>query len=556
MDAAFRAAEAHGIRAIIGKVMMDRVTYDPTIEPTTILDAFAARVRGPHRALARRRRRPPRLCGHAALRDLLHRRHAARIRVAGAVDRCVVADPRGRGPVRDRRGPSSLPRGARLCRRLRPGRWPRVADRPRPRHPPLRSRARPAGRDRHARRALPGLEPVPRRRRDAAGALPAGRALGRPRVGRLGRPRPLDLLGDAGRRLRPEGAAVAGRRRAAPCWPRSTGCGSGRSTAPGRSGSTTSSGRSRPARRPTSSSSIPSFVAPLDGQPPDDDPADLASRLIFRAHPDMVRAPGCAGGGWPGPGRRRPVAPEIAAWAGVRRLTRSGSCRGRSHRGHRGCDADASTTTSCAGTASAGRSRTNRIESPRGRRADCPEPAPAVPAPRPVAALDARRSCPRSSPGSPGVRSCPTPAPSSSCSSTSTRSTRTGIAAWTVSRLPRGHRSSRGPPGGTASAPGAGRPPDRDPRPTARRGRPADRDLHPGEQSCGPTRRRAGRSWTGSTRAWGRQPSTSPTVRVNLALLRRLVGADRRSIGDGGSHRRDIDGARSAILDWHDQWAA
>ena len=32
MEAAFRAAEAHGIRAILGKVMMDRVTYDPTIE--------------------------------------------------------------------------------------------------------------------------------------------------------------------------------------------------------------------------------------------------------------------------------------------------------------------------------------------------------------------------------------------------------------------------------------------------------------------------------------------------------------------------------------------
>lgn len=38
MDAAFRAAETHGIRAILGKVMMDRVTYDPTIEPSTILD--------------------------------------------------------------------------------------------------------------------------------------------------------------------------------------------------------------------------------------------------------------------------------------------------------------------------------------------------------------------------------------------------------------------------------------------------------------------------------------------------------------------------------------
>ncbi len=38
MEEAFRAAEAHGIRAILGKVMMDRVTYDPTIEPSTILD--------------------------------------------------------------------------------------------------------------------------------------------------------------------------------------------------------------------------------------------------------------------------------------------------------------------------------------------------------------------------------------------------------------------------------------------------------------------------------------------------------------------------------------
>jgi guanine deaminase len=37
MDAAFRAAEAHGIRAILGKVMMDRMTYDRTIEPSTIL---------------------------------------------------------------------------------------------------------------------------------------------------------------------------------------------------------------------------------------------------------------------------------------------------------------------------------------------------------------------------------------------------------------------------------------------------------------------------------------------------------------------------------------
>jgi guanine deaminase len=38
LDAAFRAAEAHGIRAIIGKVMMDRLTYDESHRPSEVLD--------------------------------------------------------------------------------------------------------------------------------------------------------------------------------------------------------------------------------------------------------------------------------------------------------------------------------------------------------------------------------------------------------------------------------------------------------------------------------------------------------------------------------------
>lgn len=38
LDATFRAAETHGIRAIVGKVMMDRGTYDPTIRQADILD--------------------------------------------------------------------------------------------------------------------------------------------------------------------------------------------------------------------------------------------------------------------------------------------------------------------------------------------------------------------------------------------------------------------------------------------------------------------------------------------------------------------------------------
>ncbi|MEO6295095.1 MAG: amidohydrolase family protein, partial [Candidatus Limnocylindria bacterium] len=37
-DAAFAAAEEHGIRAVIGKVMMDRLTYDTDIDPGEILE--------------------------------------------------------------------------------------------------------------------------------------------------------------------------------------------------------------------------------------------------------------------------------------------------------------------------------------------------------------------------------------------------------------------------------------------------------------------------------------------------------------------------------------
>jgi guanine deaminase len=38
LDAAFEAAEAHGIRAVIGKVMMDRLRYDPSLPEATVLE--------------------------------------------------------------------------------------------------------------------------------------------------------------------------------------------------------------------------------------------------------------------------------------------------------------------------------------------------------------------------------------------------------------------------------------------------------------------------------------------------------------------------------------
>lgn len=38
LDAAFEAAEAHGIRAVIGKVMMDRLRYDPSLPDAEVLE--------------------------------------------------------------------------------------------------------------------------------------------------------------------------------------------------------------------------------------------------------------------------------------------------------------------------------------------------------------------------------------------------------------------------------------------------------------------------------------------------------------------------------------
>src|SRR5881409_1897952 len=38
LDACFRAAEQHGIRAVIGKVMMDRLSYDTSIDPAEVLE--------------------------------------------------------------------------------------------------------------------------------------------------------------------------------------------------------------------------------------------------------------------------------------------------------------------------------------------------------------------------------------------------------------------------------------------------------------------------------------------------------------------------------------
>ena len=104
MDVAFRAAEAHGIRAILGKVMMDRITYDPTIEPSTILDRSlresAALIERWHGAADGR-------LGYAVTPRFAVSCTAELLRESAAlaqVDRDVVAEPRVGGPRRDRGG--------------------------------------------------------------------------------------------------------------------------------------------------------------------------------------------------------------------------------------------------------------------------------------------------------------------------------------------------------------------------------------------------------------------------------------------------------------------
>ena len=218
MDAAFRAAEAHGIRAILGKVMMDRITYDPTIEPSTILERSLRESRAPGRALARGGRRAARLRGHAAVRDLVHGGDARASRRPSPATRLLVADPR---LARTR---ARSPRSRRLFPEARD--YVDVYDRAGglgPRtilahaiHLSPREEARLAEtgtRVAHCPTSnlFLGAGVMPLASRLAAG--PVGRA----RVGRVGRPGALDLRRHADRAPTPSrrgGRCVDGRRRA------------------------------------------------------------------------------------------------------------------------------------------------------------------------------------------------------------------------------------------------------------------------------------------------------------------------------------------------------
>ena len=123
-DACFAAAEAHGIRAVIGKVMMDRITYDQRIHPDDILETSL--------------RQSAELCERWHGRDGGRLRYAFTPRFAVSCSIDMLRESArlathydaywqthvSEGCGRDPRGAAPLPRRAGLPRRLRAGRWP------------------------------------------------------------------------------------------------------------------------------------------------------------------------------------------------------------------------------------------------------------------------------------------------------------------------------------------------------------------------------------------------------------------------------------------------
>ena len=214
-DATFRAAEAHGIRAIVGKVMMDRGTYDPTIDPHDILEqslAESARLIDRWHGADDGRLRyavTPRFAVSCTA-ELL-RESAALAASTGAYWQTHVSEDRGEIAEVGRLFPDALDyvdvydRAGGLGARTILAHAVHLSD---------RELGPPHG-DRDAGRPLPGVQPVPGVGDDAAWPVSGRGVVARARVGRGWWPRPVDLHGHADRVLRPERASD-GRRRGRP----------------------------------------------------------------------------------------------------------------------------------------------------------------------------------------------------------------------------------------------------------------------------------------------------------------------------------------------------
>jgi guanine deaminase len=303
LDATFRAAEAHGIRAVVGKVMMDRITYDPTIEPSTILErslAESARLIDRwHGADGGRLRYAvtPRFAVSCSA-DLL-RESAALAARTGAYWQTHVSEDRGEIAEVARLFPEAIDyvdvyeRAGGLGERTVLAHAVHLSDRElgrlvetgtRVAHCPVSNLF-----------LSSGIMPLGR-------YLEAGLALG---LGSdvAGSPDPsiftVMRTGFYAQNARRVAGQETGTVLTPLDWIRLGSLGGARAL-----GLDDVTGSLEVGKEADVIAVDPSFLAPLEGQPADDDPADLASRLLFRAHPDMVRAAWVRGRRLEGPGAR------------------------------------------------------------------------------------------------------------------------------------------------------------------------------------------------------------------------------------------------------------
>ena len=303
LDATFRAAETHGIRAVIGKVMMDRGTYDATIDPAAILDrslAESARLIDRwHGAAAGRLRYAvtPRFavtCSAEMLRE-----SAALAAATGAYWQTHVSEDRGEMLEVERLFPDATDyvdvydRAGGLGPRTILAHAVHLSDRElgrlvetgtRVAHCPvsnlfLASGVMPLGRYVEAGLSI-GLGS------DVAG----GPDLSIFTVMRVG------FYAQNARRV---AGLETGPVLSPLDWIRLGSLGGAQSL-----GLDAEIGSIEVGKEADLIAVDPAFVAPLDDQAADEEAADLASRLIFRAHPDMVRAAWVRGRALEGPGRR------------------------------------------------------------------------------------------------------------------------------------------------------------------------------------------------------------------------------------------------------------
>jgi guanine deaminase len=301
-DATFRAAESHGIRAVIGKVMMDRRTYDPTIDPKLILDqslAESARLIDRWHGAADGRLRyavTPRFAVSCTA-ELLHE-SAALAAATGAYWQTHVSEDRGEIAEVARLFPEAIDyvdvydRAAGLGPRTILAHAVHLSDRELDRLIETGSRVA------HCPTSNLFL---------ASGMMPLGRYLDAGLSLGLGS----DVAGGPDlsiftvmrvgfyvQNARRVAGDEAGRVLTPLDWLRLGSLGGAQALGLGDMIGTLEAGKEADVIAVD-----PSFIAPVPGLE-DDDAADVASRLIFRSHPDMVRAAWVRGRQLDGPGAR------------------------------------------------------------------------------------------------------------------------------------------------------------------------------------------------------------------------------------------------------------